>query len=64
MLDAINMRTPHTSTYKGKTVHIILRDGTTLVDKFLDKKSGFVILEKFGKLPIPQIRSFSHRKLK
>jgi hypothetical protein len=58
------MRTPHTSTFKGKTVHIILRDGTTVVDKFLDKKSGTIILENYGKLPVSQVRSFSPRKLK
>lgn len=58
------MRTPHTSTYKGKTVFIILRDGTQIIDKFLDKKAGVVILEKTGRLPVGSIRSFGHRKLK
>jgi hypothetical protein len=58
------MRTPHTSTYKGKTVHIILRDGQVIIDKFLDKKSGVVFLEKYGRLAVDQIRSFSHRRLK
>ena len=58
------MGTPHTSTYKGKTVFIILRDDTTITDKFLDKKAGTVILEKYGRLPVVQIRSFGLRKLK
>lgn len=58
------MRTPHSSTNKGKTVYIILRDGSHIVDKFLDKKSGTIILEKHGKLSMKDVRSFSHRKLK
>lgn len=58
------MRTPHTSTYKGKTVFIILRDGRQITDKFLDKKAGVVILEKTGRLAVSEIRSFGHRKLK
>jgi hypothetical protein len=58
------MRTPHTSTFKGKTVFVILKDGTQIIDKFVDKKSGVVFLEKTGKVPVSLIRSFSHRKLK
>jgi hypothetical protein len=58
------MRTPHTSVKKGKRVFIILRDGTKLVDKFLDHKSGHVILEKHGRIAIDQIRALSINKLK
>lgn len=58
------MRTPHTSTYKGKTVFIILRDGTEIIDRFVDKKAGTVILEKYGRLGVAQIRSFGLRKQK
>lgn len=58
------MRTPHTSTYKGKTVFIILRDGRQIIDKFVDKKAGTIILERTGRLPVSEVRSFSHRRLK
>lgn len=58
------MKTPHTSTYKGKTVFIRLKDGTSFEDKFKDKKQKFVFLEKAGKVPIVDIKSFSIRKLK
>jgi hypothetical protein len=44
------MRTPHSSTNKGKRVKITLRDGTVLIGKFKDKKSGMIILEKFHTL--------------
>jgi len=42
--------TLHTSTYKGKKVYIVLKNGTKFVDKFVDKKSGYVITEKNGKI--------------
>lgn len=58
------MRTPHTSTFKGKTVFIRLKNGDSFEDKFKDKKQKFVILEKAGKVPIIEIKSFSIRKLK
>jgi len=40
------MRTPHSSTNKGKRVKITLRDGDIFVGKFKDKKSGTIILEE------------------
>lgn len=58
------MKTPHTSTYQGKTVFIRLKNGNKFEDKFMGKKSRFVILEKNGKVPIVEIKSFSIRKLK
>jgi len=58
------MRMPHTSTFKGKTVFIRLKNGDSFEDKFKDKKQKFVILEKAGKVPIIEIKSFSIRKLK
>lgn len=33
------MRTPHTSTYQGKRVLVVMKDGTRFVDKFIGKKS-------------------------
>lgn len=54
---------PHTSTYKGKRVIIILKNGEQLIGKFMDKKAHFVILDKF-KIPIAMIKSFSIYKNK
>lgn len=42
--------TLHTSTYKGKRILIILKDGTKIIDKFKDKKSGYVYTENNGKI--------------
>lgn len=39
------MKTPHTSTYRGKRVYVRLKTGDRFVDKFIDKKGKFVIFE-------------------
>lgn len=39
------MRTPHSSTNKGKRVKITMRNGSVIVGKFYDKKIGVVLLE-------------------
>jgi hypothetical protein len=53
------MRTPHSSTYKGKRVYVILRDGTEFVDKFVDKKGRFVYFETHGRVRIQELRVFT-----
>lgn len=39
------MRTPHTSTNKGKRVRIKTADGEIIIGKFMEKRSGRVLLE-------------------
>jgi hypothetical protein len=39
------MRTPHSSTNKGKRVKITLRDGEIIVGKFKEKKGSTIYLE-------------------
>jgi len=39
------MRTPHSSTNKGKRVKITMRNGDVIIGKFKDKKSGKIFLE-------------------
>lgn len=39
------MRTPHTSTYKGKRVFCVLKNGDKFIDKFKDKKGNYVIFD-------------------
>ncbi len=51
--------TLHTSTYKGKRILIILKDGTKIIDKFKDKKSGFVIVEEYGKISTSLIKAMT-----
>jgi hypothetical protein len=54
----------HTSTYKGKRVHLKLKDGSVVVDKFLDEKSKHIILEDNGRILKSDINSFSINKNK
>lgn len=51
--------TLHTSTNKGKRILIILKDGRKIIDKFKDKKSGYVITEEYGKIPTNQIKAMT-----
>jgi hypothetical protein len=49
------MRTPHSSTRKGKRVKITTRDGVIYIGKFQDKKSGVIILS--------DVYSYSHNEI-
>ncbi|NBV42554.1 hypothetical protein EBR96_07285 [bacterium] len=51
--------TLHTSTYKGKRILIILKDGQKLIGKFKDKKSGYVITEEHGRIATGQIKAMT-----
>jgi hypothetical protein len=53
------MRTPHSSTYKGKRVYVVLRDGTEFVDKFIDKKGRFVYFEIHARVRKSELRVFT-----
>lgn len=55
--------TLHTSTYKGKRILIILKDGTKIVDKFKDKKSGMIITENHGKIRTNTVKAMTIYKL-
>ena len=57
------MSCPHTSTHKGKRVFIRLKDGESIVGKFLGKKARYILLEGM-KIPIAVIKSFSINKNK
>lgn len=51
--------TLHTSTYKGKRILIILKDGRKIIDKFKDKKSGMIITENHGKIKTDTIKAMT-----
>ncbi|MAH81107.1 MAG: hypothetical protein CMP39_05475 [Rickettsiales bacterium] len=51
--------TLHSSTYKNKKVYVVLKDGTSFVDKFIDKKSGYIFLEKTGKHAKNKVRTMT-----
>lgn len=39
------MKTPHTSTYRGKRVYVRLKNGERFVAKFIDRKGKFIIFD-------------------
>ena len=51
--------TVHSSTYKGKRVYIVLKNGEKFVDKFVDKKSGYVFTEQKGKIRKADIKTMT-----
>lgn len=52
------MRTPHTSTHRGKQVAIILRDGRQIRDRFLGRTNRWIELEQAGRIYKREIRAF------
>lgn len=53
------MRIGHTSVHKGKRVLIHYKDGRIEVDRFLEKRSTFIVCERLGNIPIEDIRRIS-----
>ena len=47
---------PHTSFRKGKRVIVTLSDGNKIIDKYVESKSGVVILERTGRLSLKKVR--------
>ena len=52
------MKTPHTSTYKGKRVYVRLRSGERFVGKFIDKNGHFIWIDT-RKIPIADVKAFA-----
>lgn len=51
--------TLHSSTYKGKRVLLILKDGRKVIDKFKDKKSGYIFTETHGKFAKKDVKAMT-----
>ncbi len=56
------MRTPHTSFIKGSKIRIILRDGTQIISKFIQKEGRKRIKLEAGTVNIIDIRSANYYK--
>jgi len=52
------MKTPHTSTYKGKRVYIRLKNGERIVGKFMDKNGHFLWIDD-RKIAIAEVKAFA-----
>jgi hypothetical protein len=57
------LRTPHTTVRRGKKVRVKLRDGTLIIDKFVERTGKFVILENHTLKPV-EIMSLNIYKAK
>ena len=53
------MGCPHTEFRKGQRVIVIFKDGRKLVDKYLQKRSGFVVLKESGSVKLSEVRQIS-----
>lgn len=58
---SVAVRTPHSSTNRGKRVWIILRSGERFIAKFEARTAKFVVLDGGRKVRMRDIRSFSLR---
>ena len=54
----------HTSTYKNKTVRVVLYTGEVFEDKYLDTKSRYIHFKNHGKILKENITNFGIRQLK
>lgn len=51
------MRTPHTSYRKRTKVLVTLRNGMKFIDRFVDKKAGWMFFEVAGRVGIADIKN-------
>jgi len=57
-------KTPHTTFTRGTHVFVILRDGSSFDDNYVDRNARYVILREKGEVKISDIRSMSFYKNK
>lgn len=57
------MKWPHTHYARGKRVRVVLRDGTRVVGKFVERRARFVVLDT-ARIHVRQIKGmgFYQRK--
>jgi hypothetical protein len=47
----------HSAFRKNKKVFVIMKNGRKIIDRFIDKCSGSIILKENGKVGLSEIRS-------
>lgn len=52
-------RSPHTATHKHKRVKVVLADGTTFIDRFMDRTPKWVFFKERGKMRRGDIKAFT-----
>lgn len=54
----------HSSTYKGKRVFVILKDGSSFIAKFKDAKAGRIMFFDHDDVRTSKMRAMTINKLK
>lgn len=54
----------HSSCRRGKRVRVVLKDGTVIIDKFVDSTDRYVLLEQHGRVRKAAMKSFTILKLR
>lgn len=55
------MKTPHTATFRGKRVRVVLKTGETFIDRFITRTPGkWVEFQQHGRVRSGDIKAFSN----
>lgn len=54
----------HTGTRRGKKVRVVLRDGTVIIDHFIERNDKYIFLRQRGRIIKQNIKSFSDYKVR
>lgn len=49
--------TIHTTFRRGKKILIIMNDGEQIVDRYVEKKSGSIVVESRGEIRLSDVRA-------
>lgn len=60
-MTALTGKFPHTHYPRGKKVKVTLRDGTVIIDKFVERRERFVVTENH-KLMTKDLKAMSYFK--
>lgn len=52
------MKAPHTATNRGKRVRVVLKDGTRIDDRFLDRSDRWIVLRHRGRVMKRDVKAF------
>lgn len=53
------MKCPHTDFRKGQRLLILMRDGSSFVDQYIEKKSGVIVLKDLGRTKLKNVRAIT-----
>lgn len=57
------MRTPHSGTWEGKRVKVVLKSGESFIDKFAGSKGKYRFFKNHSRVQVGDIKAFIIWKL-